>query len=172
MRKPHAPNRMALELASALAAALLIASAASAANAPRTISSDMCDYASNKPVQLQNEINALMLSLGFTGLPPDQCKNFVKRLVMSCNEVVKSSTQCSLDINAAVGLNAGRMSDIGCDALADKDSVNSCRKTVKSNTKKNRTVAGQTVQLLGARTCNTAFALAMNELCLEGPPPP
>ena len=172
MRKLRTPNRMALELASALAAALLIAAAASAANAPRTISSDICDYASNKPLLLQNEINALMLSLDFAGLPPDQCKNFVKRLVMTCNEVVRSTTQCSLDINAAVGLNAGRMSEIGCDALTDKDSMNSCRKTVKTNTKKNRTVAGQTVQLLGANTCNTAFAAVMKELCLEGPPPP
>ena len=172
MRKLRAPNRMALELASALAAALLVVSAAWAAPAPRTISSDICDYASNKPVQLQDEIKALMLSLGFTGLPPDQCKNFVKRLVMSCNQIVKSSTECSLDINAAVGLDAGRMSEIGCDALTNKDDRNSCRKTVKSNTKKNRTVAGQTVQLLGANACNTAFALAMKDFCVEGVPPP
>jgi hypothetical protein len=172
MRKLRTPNRMALELASALAAALLVASAASAANAPRTISSDICDYASNKPLQLQNELNALMLSLGFTGLPPDQCDKFVKNLVASCLEVVKSATQCSLDVNAAVGLDAGRMSDIGCSALTNKDDMNSCRKTVKTNTKNNRTIAGQTVQLLGANTCNRTFALFMHDLCIEGATPP
>jgi hypothetical protein len=49
--------------------------------------------------------------------------------------------------------------------------MNSCRKTVKTNTKENRTIAGQTVQLLGANACNTTFALAMRDLCIEGPPP-
>jgi hypothetical protein len=172
MRKLRAPNRMALELAAALAAALLITSAASAANAPKTISSSVCDYASNKPLQMQAEINALMLSLGFTGLPTDQCDQFVASLVKSCNLVVRAGTTCSLDIIATVGLNSGKMSDLGCEVEASTDAVKSCKSTVKTNTKNNQSIAGQTVQLLGANACNTSFAFVMHELCIEGATPP
>ena len=64
------------------------------------------------------------------------------------------------------------MSDLGCDTQPDKDAVKSCKKTVKTNTKNNSTIAGQTVQAIGVNTCNTGFALFMRELCIEGPTPP
>jgi hypothetical protein len=172
MRKMHVLSRMALETVSALAAALLIALSAAAAPAPNTISSEMCNYASNKAVQLQAELKALFISLGFTGLPPDECDKFVNNLVKSCLQVVWAGTQCSLDVNTTVGLNAGTMSEFGCDAEASKDDQKSCKLTAKTNTRNNLATAGQAVQQIGANTCNSAFALNMREICLEGVPPP
>jgi len=172
MSKMRALSRLALGTLPALAGALLIASVAAAVDAPKTISSEMCNYASNKPALLQTQINALLTTLAFTGLPADECDEFTKRMVKSCLQLVKATTRCSLDINATAGLDAGKMSEFGCEAEPDKDDQKTCKSTVKSNTKSNLATAGQPVQLLDENTCNGSFALNMSNRCIAGTPAP
>lgn len=173
--KPLCPPIRNLRALVVLAALLLLPLAASAQTgtpAARTIASDICDYASNRPGDLQEEIEDLMQDAGFIGLPPDACDKFVKSLVKSCLALVSNGTACSVNVNATVGLNAGRMSDLGCATQPDKAAQNSCRSTAKTNTRNNAAVSRQPVQLQGARGCNVDFAAAMLDLCLDGAPPP
>ena len=162
-RRPPLPNALAL-----LAATLAFPLAAAAGPAARTIASDICSYASDLPGGLQDEIEDTLVDAGFLGLPADQCDKFVKSLVKSCQAMVKASTACTVDVNATAGLNAGKMSELGCATQPDKDSQKSCKSTVKSNTKSNHATASQTVQILGSNACNRNFAAAMNDLCLDG----
>jgi len=168
MRKIYALRRMALETLPVLAAALLIPLAASAAPAPPTVASDMCDYASNKPVQLQIELTSVFTVLGFTGLPPDDCDKFVKDLVKSCTQLVTNGTECTLNINATVG----EMSRLDCDAQPDKADRSSCKQSVKQDLTSDQATARQTVQQLGVIACKKSFAEAMDEICREGVMPP
>ena len=198
MRKMRALSRLARLTLPALAAALLIPLLAAATERPVSVSHDLCDYASNKPALIQTRLNALFLSLAFTGLPPDECESFVKDLVKSCIQLVTLATQCSVNINATIGMNAcqdvapipptqcqppyrspvaigvtfGKFGDLDCDTLTDKAERASCKKTAKQNLKTTQATAQQPVQLIGVNTCNTAFAAVMTERCLEGVPPP
>ena len=168
MRKMHALSRMALKKIPALAAVLLIPLAASAVPAGPTVATNMCNHASNKPLQLLAELNAQFLALNFTGLPPDQCEKFVKDFVKSCIQIVTNGTQCTLNIDATLA----KMSEIDCDAQADKADRDSCKQSVKQNLKNDQATASQTVQLIGDNTCNRSFALNLAETCLEGATPP
>jgi hypothetical protein len=169
--KPLSPPILNLRALVVLAAVLLLPLAASAQTgtpSARTIASDLCDFASNTPADLAEEIDDLMQDAGFIGLPPDECDKFVKSLVKSCLALVRTGTACSVNVNAAVGLNAGSMSEIGCDTQPDKASQKSCRSTVRANTQSNAAVSSQPVQLQGTRACNEDFAAAMLDLCLDG----
>ncbi len=173
MRKLRAPTpgRLALSSLATLAAALLLPFAASAQlvmPAPPTVSSDVCDYASNKPAQLQARLDALFLSLGFLGLPDDDCPKFVKNLVKSCLQIVAAETTCSLDANAAVG----KIEDYSCDAEATQEDQKSCKQSNKQDLQKAQAVAGQTVKILGDVACNGDFALRMEVICRDGVIPP
>ena len=198
MRTMRVLGRSARQTIPALAAALLIPFAAAATERPASISHDLCDYASSKPALIQTRLNALFLSLAFTGLPPEQCEGFVNSLVKSCVQLVTLATQCSVNINAAIGMNAcveaapipptqcvpperspvaigvtfGRFGDLNCDTLTDKAERASCKKTAKQNLKETQATAQQPVQLIGVNACNSSFALLMTERCLEGVPPP
>lgn len=164
------PNPTLLALA-ALAAVLLFPLAASAQGgtpAPRTVASQICDFASNLPADLQAEIEDLMDTAGFIGLPADQCPQFVNSLVKSCLSMVRAGTACFVNVNATVGLDAGRMTELGCATQPDRESQKSCRSTARSNTRSNASTASQTVQQLAVRACNENFAAAMTSLCVDG----
>lgn len=172
LRCPPLSTLLALAFSAGALLVPLAASAQLAGPTPKTISSSICDYASNLPADLQDEIEDLMQVAGFIGLPADQCDKFVKSLVKSCQAMARAATACSVNVNETVGLNAGRMSEIGCEAEPDRDSQKTCRSTARTNTKNNVATAGKTVQLLASRSCNVDFAAAMHELCLEGAPTP
>jgi len=168
MTKLRAPTagRRAIAALAALTAALLVPATDAAAQilAPPTVASELCGYASNKPLLLQNQLQAELVAAGFIGLPADDCPNFVSGLVKSCLSLVKVMTKCSADVNAMVG----KMETSACDAQPDKDDIKSCKDTVKTDLQKAQAVSKQTVKLLGERECNTRFAAHFDEVCLEG----
>lgn len=160
-----APGGTALASLATLAAALLLPLADAAAQlAPPTVASNLCNYASNKPVQLQAQLQAQFVADGFIGLPADDCPKFVKGLVKSCLELVKVETKCTVDLNAMVG----KMDTSICDGEATKDAIKSCKDTVKNDLKSDQATASQTVKLIGDRTCNTTFAAHFEDVCLVG----
>jgi len=161
--------RPSLPALGALAAALLLPIAAPAAPAVPTVASDVCNYASNKPALLQTRLEAFFRTVGFIGLPEEQCPKFVKSLVKHCVSVVASATKCSVDLNSMVG----KMSDLQCDAEESSEDRSSCKSTVKQDLKNENATASQTVDLQGQRSCNVEFAARMQYLCINGwlPPP-
>jgi len=110
MRKMRALSRMVLETVPALAAV------------PPTVASELCNYASKRPLGLQAELNARILGLGFDGLPPDPREKFVNDLLKSCIPRATNGTQCTLSIDATVG----KASKLGCDAQPTRAGIEIC----------------------------------------------
>jgi hypothetical protein len=160
---------MAIASLAALAATLLApAMDAAAQAAPPTVASNLCNYASNKPALLRANLQAILVTAGFIGLPPEQCPQFVKGLVKSCLKLVKDVTRCSVDANAMVG----KMETLACDAQPTKDDAKSCKQTVKSDLQSAQATAKQPVKLQGDLECNGSFADHFEDVCIAGTLPP